>query len=244
MKNQLRLIEDGDWDNLLILDACRLDYFTDEYTQFLDGKLYRAISPASCTIEWSKKVWTGKYDLTYISGWPCANSAGIPRMGYRALDHFKEIVDVWKFGWDDELGTIPPSSINKAILETERTGLVAHYMQPHDPYIGETKINMSIGPPNVSPESMADPGRGGGVYRTSDFIIQRSQELGVEYLRQAYRDNLRLVLKHVAEVIPFLEGKTIVTSDHGELLLPDGPTHPCVNHHPYLRQVPWFEVDN
>ena len=242
MKNQQKLIERENWDYLIILDACRFDYFIDEYPSFLDGKLFKAVSPASCTIEWSKKVWTGKYDLTYISGWPCANSAGIPRMGYRAMDHFRKIIDVWKFGWDEALGTIPPWNINKAILEIKEPKLVAHYMQPHDPYIGKTKLNMSIGPPDVTPQAMADPGRGGGFYRTSDFIIRRSRELGIEYLRQAYRDNLRLVLKYVAEIVPFLRGKIVVTADHGELLTSDGPTHPCINQHPDLRQVPWFEV--
>jgi len=243
MVGQRKLIRDGDWDNLIILDACRFDYFTDEYPRFLDGELSKVVSPASCTIEWVKKTWTGMNDIVYVSGWPCANSAGIPRMGYRVLDHFREIIDVWKFGWDEALGTIPPWSINKAVLDlTDRTGLLIHYMQPHDPYIGKTKLHTSIGAPNVSKASMADPGRGGGFYRTSNFIARRSREMGTEYLKRAYRDNLRLVLKYVAELAPRLKGKTVVSADHGELLPLSGPVHLCDNNHPALRTVPWLVI--
>ena len=48
MKNQQKLIERENWDYLIILDACRFDYFVDEYPNFLDGKLFKAVSPASC----------------------------------------------------------------------------------------------------------------------------------------------------------------------------------------------------
>ena len=244
MVGQRRLIEEHEWDNLIILDACRFDYFRNEYSACLKGVLREVTSPASCTIEWSKKVWIDKYDLTYISGWPCANSKGIPRMGYRATDHIPEIIDVWKHGWDDSLGTIPPWSINKAVREhPKRRGFVIHYMQPHDPYIGKTKLHVSIGPPNVTRESMADPGRGGGFYRTSRQIDALARSKGIDYLKQAYCDNLRLVLEHVSELIPYLDGVTVVTADHGELLRPEGPAHPCGSNDPTLRQVPWFVVE-
>ena len=243
MVGQRGLIKEQDWDNLIILDACRFDFFLKEYSAYLSGVLQEVVSPASCTIEWSKKVWLGRYDLTYISGWPCANSAGIPRMGYRALDHFPEIVDVWKHGWDDSLGTIPPQSINQAVINhPKKKGFVIHYMQPHDPYIGETKLHVSIGAPNVTHEAMADPGRGGGFYRTSKQIDTLVKQRGLDYLKQAYCDNLRLVLQHVKELLPHLEGVTVVTSDHGEILRPQGVAHPCKSGHPTLRQVPWFVV--
>ncbi|GAI95695.1 unnamed protein product, partial [marine sediment metagenome] len=95
----------------------------------------------------------------YVSGWPCANSAGIPRLGYRVSDHFNEIIDVWKHGWDTELGTIPPWNINKAVLDLPtRKNLLIHYMQPHEPYIGETKMTVSIEAPNVTQKAMSNPG--------------------------------------------------------------------------------------
>ena len=72
-------------------------------------------------------------------------------------------------------------------------------------------------------------------------------------LKEAYRDNLRLVLKHAADLVPMLEGKVVITSDHGEALGEHGLfLHPLFR--PYfphrswglavaeLRIVPWFEV--
>jgi hypothetical protein len=37
-------------------------------------------------------------------------------------------------------------------------------------------------------------------------------------LCDAYRDNLRIVFKHVKRLVDELDGKTVISSDHGELL--------------------------
>lgn len=48
-------VPDADWDNLIILDACRADLFEDvvDTTQFDEYR--RVTSLASMTAEWSKK---------------------------------------------------------------------------------------------------------------------------------------------------------------------------------------------
>jgi len=236
--NQLEQIKGSYWDNLIILDACRYDYFEREYPSFLEGELEKVTSPASCTIDWLKITWKGYYDLTYVSGFPSVNSKGIPRMGYKATDHFSKIIDAWDFGWDDELGTIPPWKINEAVLnKTNRINLIIHYMQPHQPYIGETKIAFPM------PRPEPDPERGSGFYRTSRQI--RELKIGLDMLRRAYADNLRLVLSYVAELVPCLRGRTVVTADHGELFRDRrgnvGPRHLCLSQDKCLREVPWLE---
>lgn len=66
-------------------------------------------------------------------------------------------------------------------------------------------------------------------------------------LRKAYRENLELGLKHVANLVGRLDRKTVVTADHGQLLgdtmwpipLP-GYGHPEL-HLPGLVAVPYLE---
>lgn len=259
--DQLQKIRDSEWDNLIICDAARFDCFEQEYRRFLSGKLERVISPATCTVDWMKKVWNEFYDLTYFSGWPGANRAGIPRRGYVARDHFKRIVDVWDFGWDEKLGTVPPWNMNRAVLkqlyyETPFDWLfgkpaigrlIIHYMQPHQPFIGETKITFSVPKPTPGPA-------GTGLFRTSRKI--RKLKIKPETLKRAYRDNLRLVLHWTAKLVPFLRGKTVVTSDHGNLFRDFrgrmGTYHPSaqaiaaigkkVDQYPQLIEVPWLEL--
>jgi len=235
---QLDKIRGEDWDNLIILDACRYDYFEEEHLKWLEGELQNVTSPASCTINWLKRTWNGKYDLTYVSGFPSVNSKGIPRMGYRATDHFKRIIDVWDFGWDEELGTIPPWNINKTVLnKTDRTNLLIHYMQPHQPYIGKTKITVPIGKPTPTPGAS-------GFGRTATRIRNRLRKNKNLSLERAYRDNLILVLEWVSKLVPSLKGKTIITADHGEGLGRGGPQHHAGDARATLRHVPWFEVES
>jgi len=56
---------------------------------------------------------------------------------------------------------------------------------------------------------------------------------------EGYNSNLDYVLEYVAEILHEL-GKTIITSDHGELLL-RRQNHPCNKDYPELVDVPWLE---
>jgi len=54
--------------------------------------------------------------ILYISGSPYVNSMTEVK-GFDAKKHFCKVVDVWQFGWDEKLGTVPPEKINFAALE-------------------------------------------------------------------------------------------------------------------------------
>ena len=57
--------------------------------------------------------------LYYISGNPYINSkVGIK--GFNARRHFYKVIDVWDFGWNEELGTVPPENVNKTALSLVR----------------------------------------------------------------------------------------------------------------------------
>ena len=68
---------------------------------------------------------------------------------------------------------------------------------------------------------------------------------GDEGLKNAYMDNLRVVLKSVLKLLNHLSGKIIITSDHGELLGENGCySHYVESNNPYLKLIPWLEIQN
>jgi len=181
-----------------------------------------------------KRVWVGYWDLTYFSASPAINSKGVPVWGFRATDRFSEIVDIWDSGWHDELSTVPPWEVNKAVISEPRDRSVIHYMQPHGPWIGETKLTM----PDVKLD-MREP------IGVDKLIADRveSGEISADTLKVAYRDNLKLVLSYVRDVVKHLSGTIVISSDHGELLGEYGLyLHPPEVNYPELRVVPWLIV--
>ena len=69
---------DEDWDYLIILDACRYDYFEQTFQSYLDGRLEKKLSVGSSTREWRLKNFTEYYpDTIYISSTPFINSIAL-----------------------------------------------------------------------------------------------------------------------------------------------------------------------
>jgi hypothetical protein len=217
--------------NLIILDTARYDYFSQEYEKYLDGKLKKAISPASATIGTISETFDEKKDLTYFSSIPMVNSQKIEvqpelfhTLSFRPWDMFREVVDVWDFGWNDELSTVPPSALNEAVLDRNDDKKIIHYCQPHGNWI-------------AGPQVFVDPDK-----TMTERVL--NDEVSPAKLRKAYRNNLKLGLKYTSKLIENLEGKTIVTADHGELLGEFGiyGQHPLYLPASKLRIVPWLEV--
>ena len=229
---------------LIILDACRYDYFSRRYHKNLDLGCYQKInlkrvwSPASVTFLWIKKCLDGKYDdIKVFSTHPILNSRGIKIHGYKAIDHFNRdnIIDVWDFGWDDKLGTVPPWNVNKAIKDeglAEKN--IVWYLQPHGPWIGKTKLTIPV----EEMKSRNEP---------IEWIVLdkiKKGEFSTELLKKAYEANLELVLNYVNKIMKKWDGdKIIITSDHGEMLGEYGIYfHPTVIKSPELRMVSWLEI--
>ena len=128
------------WDYLIILDACRYDYFDRLYRDYFDGDLSKKISTGSCTNEWRDKSFPGRYDdIVYISANPQI-SENLPVYGYLASDHFHKVHEVWKTGWDADSGTVLPETLTNAaidIIANTPAGkrFIIHYLQPHAPYL-------------------------------------------------------------------------------------------------------------
>jgi len=231
-----------DWDNLLILDACRYDMFADHIE--LDGTLESRISLGSSSEEFLERNFASAthHDTVYVNANPY-----IPRLD---LDEgtFHAVIDCIN-EWDQELETIRPETVadaaRKAHEEFHNKRLIAHFMQPHYPFIGEAGKNL----------------RGSGLSLEADdeqetiiweYLESDSTEASLNKVREAYRENLDIVLSEVKSLLNDLGGKTVITSDHGNLLgerLSPVPSrrkygHPYGVHMEELMKVPWFIVEN
>jgi len=127
------------WDYLIILDACRYDYFDRMHRDYFEGRLMKKISTGSCTNEWRDKSFPDHYDdIVYISANPQI-AANLPVYGYLAGEHFHKVHEVWKTGWDTDSGTVLPETLTNAaidiIAKTPGKRFIIHYLQPHAPYL-------------------------------------------------------------------------------------------------------------
>lgn len=206
------------WDYLIILDACRYDAF--KKLNKIPGQLEKRRSRGSSTEEWLRENFTEYYsDVTYVSGNPFVSEITI--RGFNAGDHFYKIEKVWKYGWDEHLGTTPPEEVTKAALRIDRKHpnkrKIIHYLQPHDPFIGEPKL------------------------LTEGDILTLWKDPRV---KKAWMGNLKLVLAEVENLVKKLKGRIVITSDHGESFRNSVFLfrHPRGIHIKELVEVPWFIV--
>ena len=137
-----REIANEDWRILIVLDACRYDYFKRNYKRYLEGDLKKGISSCTSTPMWLEKNFenNGNYkDVIYISGNPHINSKG--SRGFNGKELFYKVSDVWDFGWDNKLKTVHPREMNKAFFKelfsngNKKHRYVLHYLQPHAPFL-------------------------------------------------------------------------------------------------------------
>jgi len=131
---------------LIVLDACRYDYFEEIHGNYFNGDLHRAWSPENRTPYWVPTVWNEKYDITYISAspWLDDHSYEDRETEFRPSEHFNKIINVWKTDWNSDFGTVPPEAVTESSLthlsESRPARTIIHYLQPHRPYIGDEKL--------------------------------------------------------------------------------------------------------
>ncbi len=233
-KNNGVYIMDEDWDNLIILDACRYDVFCDVYGKSVD---YR-ISRGSNTPEFLQKNFVGRkfFDTIYITANPFVDKF--------CKKSFYKIISVWKNGWDDDLGTVHPKTVVEYSLDVidkfSDKRLIIHFLQPHAPYIAKSNFI------NLAPPKWDD---GFERYYRNPWILVRTGKLDVGMLRLPYKENLKLVLKYALGLAKKLKGKTVITADHGEAfgerIFPFPIRiyeHPGGIHIPALVKVPWLVI--
>jgi len=238
-----------DWDNLIILDACRYDLFeeTHDFAYLLEKRRSRGAStPPFLRRNFGEET---HYDTVYVTGNPMVNIILEPET------QFHNVVNVWKFGWDESLGTVRPEQMAEATIEAyhehPNKRIVSHFVQPHYPFIGEQALERL-------PTQR-------GFRRGRDELLTGSGEIGhdrvwklleEEAISQAevwnlYRENLELALTSVKRLLDVFEEPTVVTSDHGNMVGEFAWPFPVRMYgheatgirRPELVSVPWLAVD-
>jgi hypothetical protein len=223
-----------DWDTLVILDGCRYDTFAREHT--LSGSLGRRESRGGNTVEFLRGNVAGRvlHDTVYVT-------ANGQFHNYRdELDAaFHHVENVWQHddAWNEDHHTVlPETTTDYALRAAERfpdKRLLVHYIQPHYPFV-DAPIDI---------DDAFDP-------ETPDFwrrVLVGDLSYDPALLREAYVENLRRALPAVRRLLDGRRGKTVVTSDHGNLLgerafpVPIREWgHPASLWLPALTRVPWL----
>ena len=245
LSGKLTRIMDEDWDDLILLDACRYDQF--ERLNRITGDLESRISLGSATPEFLAENFRGErhHDTVYVTANPM----------YQTVDldgTFHDVVDVWETDWDETRNTVQPSAMAEAALEAHESfpnkRLLVHFMQPHYPFIGETGRRIE----HSGYERTYRKVTTGDASRDAPMVWQRLKrgELDLQTVRTAYDENLELVFPAVERLTSAFDGRTVITSDHGnflgERITPIGgpmyghPKHVYVDE---LRRVPWLVLE-
>ncbi|WP_050050379.1 hypothetical protein [Halostagnicola sp. A56] len=219
----------GDWDTVLLIDACRYDYFADESN--LRGTLDDRIAPGSMSQEFIERSFVGHqyHDTVYVTANPF-----VVELEY---DTFHDVVNLVDDYFDSGMRTVRPevvsAAVRKAHEEYPHKRIVAHYMQPHAPFLSDFGQTIT--------DALAWRGN---QYHLPDTV-------SVSDVKRAYRENVEIVLEEIEDVIPDIDGNVVVTSDHGELLgerlfpIPiRGFEHPKSIYKEELLRVPWLEIES
>jgi len=244
----VRLVEE-DWDNLIVIDACRADLFEETMDTSRYDEYRRVVSIDSNTTPWSIKNFNGKElgDTVFVTGNP-ATSKTVP-------NDFHDFIEVWADpdAHDANSYTVPPDPVcdatRTAVEDYPDKRIVVHLVQPHAPFVPRPdlvyrtywseadRVGVDVGEPDTEPPNN----------------VWEALEMGMvdrDDVWEGYRENLEYVMEHVHELLPDLPGKTVVTSDHGNMLGERTVSGRRVYGHPGgmrtrgLVEVPWAVVQH
>lgn len=117
--------------------------------------------------------------------------------------------------------------------------ILAHYVQPHIPFIGET--GRQIPHEVVFAQTVISQ----DTDQQNFWEALEAGDIDRDEAWQAYVENLELALPHVERLLDEVEGRTVVTADHGNVFGEHGLYgHPGFRHVPELITVPWFVSEN
>jgi len=217
-----------DWDVLILLDALRFDVFRDFHE--LDGQLNSITCLGAGSWEFMCENFVGHqfHDTVYLTANPFSE-----RLERNIF--YKQISVLDK--WDEDIGTVHPSTMvdaaRKAALKYPNKRLIIHMMQPHDPHLGRLKheIYEKISRENNVNKFMFKACKMGAISR---------QELIHSYIQ-----NFSLVQNYVSSLVESVDGKIVISADHGENL---GEKKFGVRiwehsiHTRECREIPWFVI--
>lgn len=229
-------IFDEDWDNLLILDACRYDLFKEVVD--LPGTLEQRESRGSATVEFLKANCSNRelLDIVYITSNP-----QLYRRYNEINPKFHHIENVWEDNWMDDIKSVPPEIMSNEVISAAdqfpNKRIIGHYIQPHYPFISDSGKEL---PNSSSSSSFWRELRRGDLDDIDDIHT---------LVKNAYKKDMKIALDSIENILDNLTGKTVITADHGQLFgeriwpLPIREyAHPTGIYVDKLVKVPWFIV--
>jgi hypothetical protein len=236
-----------DWDNLIILDACRPEFFR-EYNN-IDGRFEKKVSLGSTSGEFFFNNFNNQqyHDIVYVTGNIHIESIDSDSV-HRAIKTYAEDQN-HKRGW------LPEATIDASLTAYQdypNKRFVFHFMQPHAPYIGERgetmrrkvtdKYDVKFNNILEDDEDMnSDSGELNNLLEAFEAgYISRNDMYDV------YSENVNIALKSAEYLLNHIEGKTVITSDHSESF---GDFNQVYGHEYYvlsreIREVPWFVIES
>jgi len=230
-------IFEADWDTLVIIDACRFDIFEEQNR--ISGTLEKRISRGSHTSEFLRGNFDGKelQDVVYTTATP-----QLQQRRDQISVSLHAVNNVWNSDrWSDEYGTVLPDEMTAAGIEAiEKYPYkrhVIHYLQPHYPFLDSDIDEIGRGMLEEGLENFDIWGE----------LFRGSVDLSPDSVWSAYRKNLDIVLDSLQELTEQISGRTVITSDHGNMIGERASPIPIMEwgHPPSLYtqelvKVPWL----
>ena len=244
-------VYESDWDLLIVLDACRVDVLeavADDY-DFIDS-IDRVLSVGSHSREWLtgtfRRTWRDEIAHTaMITGNGHTKSVFFddelppketvpfcwPNWDVVSADSFARLEMLWQDEHPEGYG-VPPRPITDRMIDISRDEdherLIAHFMQPHIPYIAEAMWD------DRKPTEAESRG----------WKYLKSGNIDDESHWQLYEANLRLVLDEIEILLKNVDAEQVViTADHGNAFGEFGAYgHPEGFLHPNVKVIPWVET--
>lgn len=221
-----------EWENCFIIDACRLDLYQEVYP----GEAEKRVSLGSSSPDYVRETYSeGDYsDVVYVTGNPHFSEKKFQELtGRSPEDVFHTVFHTYDTDWVEGKGR--PST--EAIMRDTRTArklypdkkVVVHFMKPHHPFDAFDFDGFDK--------------RLDGTYENSVWAYGERGELSWSKIWEAYQANLREIMNALRPLAEEIEGKTVVTSDHGNLCGENGMGHhPGMRSEKPLREVPWVKL--
>lgn len=209
MESQKKLIFETDWDILIVLDACRYDFFEECYERYMEGSLKKVASEGNRTLEWLRQTFGNRYleDVVFVSANPYINSKG-DIAGFDGTKHFGKIVDTWEGEWSDDLKTVKPRNVGKetrlAIAEHPDKQIISHFMQPHDPYLSIGRVDGGEGTLNFLNKAIAGKKNVG-----RSFFVEKVRENAVKLMTLIFGWKSTQKITHRLNLPDWMGGKYV-----------------------------------
>jgi len=245
-----RSIYSADWDIAIVLDSARVDLFEQSLAESSIAATADAVwSRGSITTEWLSQTFRPPAtddiaETTLLSANPHTSTVfrkgkwltnpddvAVPYPSNPAvgIDDFRDVHELWRTH-ATVADAVPADVMADATIQAyqdQGSRVVSFWLQPHEPFI--------------APDA---PVEGGRATETNVWSSLNDGTLDAGDVWRAYQANHEYALSHVETVLKSVDGRVLITADHGNLFGELGRYgHPFGMLHPAVRKVPWIVLD-